>query len=289
MTHDRDIERILSHWLGDGPTEVPDRVMDDVAGRIERQPQRPAWRVNWRNPTMTTSLRTVAAVAAVVIFAVGAIYLIGPGSGPGVGGGPDRTASPSPTVSPTPAPSLKAISSSTFQPALHLEAPADWSITDGNRTFNLDAPAAFSGSSIGVMTAPFVRFDDRDCQNRAPAGVGTSVAEVVATLSGDPRLLVSPAPAVAVGDLTGQALDIQVARTWTGTCGWSNGKRAVLILSATDTGPAFGLQGTERARFIFLDVGGSVVSVNIGVPDESKFEAFVAEATPIVESMRFTQ
>ena len=37
MTQQRDIERLLDQWFSDGPTEAPDRVIDIVADRIERQ------------------------------------------------------------------------------------------------------------------------------------------------------------------------------------------------------------------------------------------------------------
>ena len=64
----------------------------------------------------------------------------------------------------------------------------------------------------------------------------------------------------------------------------------VHILGTTDdiSGPGFLLAGTERTRFIFLDVGESVVSINIGVTGGTDFEAFAAEVMPIIESMRFT-
>ena len=45
MTQQRDIERLLDHWFADGSSVAPDRVIDVVADRIERQPQRPAWRL----------------------------------------------------------------------------------------------------------------------------------------------------------------------------------------------------------------------------------------------------
>jgi hypothetical protein len=228
-------------------------------------------------------------VAAVVLVALGAIYLLRPSSGPNVGE-PNPTASPSPAAPASPSASPSSISSVTFKPTLSLVAPAGWTGSDGDRTFILNAPTASSeaGNSIGIMSGPFVRFDDKDCENKAPAAVGTSVAEVVATLAGDPRLVAtSPQPAT-VGALTGQMLDIQVAPSWTGTCAWSGGEPAVLIVSATDTGPAFGTGGAERARYIFLDVGGSLVSINTGAPNGSAFEALMAEVMPIIESMRFT-
>jgi hypothetical protein len=288
MTHERDIERILSHWLGDGPTEVPDRVMNVIADRIVRQPQRPAWRLNWRDANMHTSLRAAAVLAAVVIFAVGAFYLRGPGSGPTTGG---QGGTPSPIPTPTPSPSLRSLSPLAFRPVTHLALPDGWVVPgDDPRSFTLAPPAGppEAGGSIGVMTAPFVSFADRDCEGRAPAGVGTSIAEVVAALAGDPRLVTTPAQAVTVGDRTGQMLDVQVASDWTGTCAWSGGTPAVVILSATDTGPAVGLGAGERSRFIFLDIAGSVVSINIVTSDGSTFEAFVTRAMPIVDSMRFT-
>jgi hypothetical protein len=290
MTHERDIERILGHWLADGPTEVPDRVMDVIADRIARQPQRPAWRLDWRDPNMHTSLRAAAVLAAVVILAIGAVYLRGPDSGSNIGS-QTATPSPIPTVAATPAPSLRSLSPLAFRPVAHLEMPDGWVIPgDVLRNFTLAPPAGSSeaGGSIGVMTAPFVSFADGDCEGQAPAGVGTSIAEVVAALAGDPRLAATPPQAVTIGDRTGQMLDVQIASDWTGTCGWSEGMPAVLLLSATDTGPASGLRGTERARLIFLDVEDAVVSINVGTSDGSKFDAFVAQAMPIVESMRFT-
>jgi len=286
MTHDRDIERILGRWLADGPIEVPDRVMDVVADRIARQPQRQAWRLDWRHPTMTTGLRAAAGLAAVIVLAVGAFYLWGSPSGSNIGG-PTATPSPSPTASPTPAPSLKSFTSSTFQPTLRFEAPASWVFNDGIRASSIEVPTA-GGGNIGLMTAPFVDFADRDCSERAPAGVGTSFAEVVTALGEDARLLTTAPQPVTVGDRTGQTLDIRIAADWSGTCAWSDGMPAVLILSATDTGPAFGLRGTERARLIFLDVDGSLVSLAISPADASTFDDFVAQTTPIVETMRFT-
>ena len=95
------------------------------------------------------------------------------------------------------------------------------------------------------MSGPFVTFKDPSCGDQAPAAVGTSVTEVVASVAADPRLVVTPPQAVTVGGRSGQMVDISVAPTWTGTCDWSAGKGGVLIVSATTTGPAFGIGGTD--------------------------------------------
>ena len=87
MTQQRDIERLLDLWFSDGPTESPDRVIDVVADRIERQPQRPAWRFHLREIHVNTMLRAGIAVAAVVVVAFIAVQLL-PGQSGVTGGQP---------------------------------------------------------------------------------------------------------------------------------------------------------------------------------------------------------
>ena len=95
MTQQRDIDHLLDQWFSDGPTHAPDRVIDVVADRIERQPQRPAWRCHLREIHVNTIVRAGAAMAAVVIVAIIGFNLL-PGSGVG---GPGPTTSPSPATS----------------------------------------------------------------------------------------------------------------------------------------------------------------------------------------------
>jgi hypothetical protein len=107
MTHDRDLERILDNWLADGPTHVADRVIDEMASRIARQPQRPAWRLRpWRFPTMSTQLRLAAIVGALLIAALAGALLLSAGGGgsstPGVGPTPTPMVFRSGTHSSTP-------------------------------------------------------------------------------------------------------------------------------------------------------------------------------------------
>jgi hypothetical protein len=102
MTQQRDIERLLDQWFSDGPTQAPDRVLVAVTDRIERQSQRPAWRLNRRPIAMNISARIAAAAAAVVAIAIIGYTLLPSSSGVG---GPSETitptASPTPSVPPT--------------------------------------------------------------------------------------------------------------------------------------------------------------------------------------------
>ena len=62
MTSERDIERLLDCWFTDRPTEVADRVLDEVADRIGRQPQQQAWRVLRRDSHVNSYLKPLLAV-----------------------------------------------------------------------------------------------------------------------------------------------------------------------------------------------------------------------------------
>jgi len=100
MTQQRDIERLLDHWFTDGPGRASDRVIDIVTDRIERQSQRPAWRLHWRPIPVNTYMKIAVAAATVLAVAILGYNLL-PGRSTGVGGPPP---SANPTVSQTATP-----------------------------------------------------------------------------------------------------------------------------------------------------------------------------------------
>jgi hypothetical protein len=77
MTSERDFDRLAEAWLELGPHEAPDRVVAAVLQAIETTPQerrRIVW-PTWR-PFPMNRLPVVAAVAAVVVIAIGAGVLL---------------------------------------------------------------------------------------------------------------------------------------------------------------------------------------------------------------------
>lgn len=111
MTNERDIDRLLDHWLSDGPTEVSDRVVLDVADRIERQSQRPAWRFPRRPTIMTSSVRWAAVLVALALMAVVGFAVLGRPSDSGIVG-----VSPSDSSAPTDSPGASNDSTPTASP-----------------------------------------------------------------------------------------------------------------------------------------------------------------------------
>ena len=68
MSHDPLFDHAARDWLSDGPTRLPERVVQSVLLTVETTPQSRGLRALWRNPRMLTF--AAAAVAAVVIGAV---------------------------------------------------------------------------------------------------------------------------------------------------------------------------------------------------------------------------
>jgi hypothetical protein len=242
---------------------------------------------------MQGNLRTIASVTAVALFAV-------------VGCAAAATPAPSPNGTSTSSPSASAASTSLaspsssalqtrssfhFIPRLRFEVPSGWTtVEDHDRSYVLG-----SGTDAIILQAdPVIATDERDCEGLAAPGGASTVDWIIATLVNDPRLVIGFRRHVVIGRFEGegQSIDIQLDPAWTGTCKWSDGKPAALILTVADPpGPFFGIVGPERVRLILLDVRSDawsgVVSIGIDSVDGSNFDALVSKATPIVESFQF--
>lgn len=84
MTTERDFDRLARAWLEQGPDEAPDRVVAAVlqAAETTSQVRRPIRWLPWRSITMTR-LRMGAAIAVVLVVAVGGVYLLSRNNGVG--------------------------------------------------------------------------------------------------------------------------------------------------------------------------------------------------------------
>ena len=96
MTRERDIERVLDAWFEPGPSEMPDRLFDDVLARVDRLPQRRAL-PTLRFPAMNSRIRWLALAAAALVVAVAGLALINRPNNSDVGASPTPSGEPSPT------------------------------------------------------------------------------------------------------------------------------------------------------------------------------------------------
>ena len=127
MNERPDIDRVLGHWFEDGPTAMPDRVVDVVARRIRLRPQRRSWRLLRRSPMRTPIAYGLAAAAVLVVAVVGFNLL--PKS-PSVGG-PLATATTAPTETSegsSSSPASTVVDASAFGVPLTLTLSGGWTL-----------------------------------------------------------------------------------------------------------------------------------------------------------------
>jgi len=97
MNRAPDVEFVLRAYLADTDDRAPDRVLDDVAARIRREPQRRSWRLPGRLYMNGYTKLAAVAAAAIVVAIVG--WQLLPSGQDGVG-----ASTPVPTVRPTATP-----------------------------------------------------------------------------------------------------------------------------------------------------------------------------------------
>jgi hypothetical protein len=308
MTSERDIERLLDRWFTERSTDVADRVLDEVADRIGRQPQQRAWRVLRRDTHVNSYLKPLIAVAAVIVIAVAGIAYFAQPSEPGAGGAVPPTPSPSPTASASPSavPSAAAVlppwftpesgsngagilpagshTTQSFAPGSTFRLPEGWvNDIDTNEFFGLfpDTPAneaafARSGHPGQVIFMGFVDTPALGVCDGVGDTHGSTSAELVESLVADEGLVTSEPVEVTMGDLTGLRVDAHLDPDWTESC------------KPNSDDPPTKEDKDRRGRFVFLDIpGGGKLLMIIDSATSAGFEPLLAEAMPIVESFDF--
>lgn len=307
MTQQRDIERLLDLWFSDGPTESPDRVIDVVAARIERQTQRPAWRFLLREIHVNTMLRAGIAVAAVVVVAI--VFELLPARS-GVTGGPSPIPTSIVTAPPSAAPSPNGsvaaancnngqgclsplaagpVTARFFTPKLSFTAPVGYIVfEDTAQTFGvLTAHAGSDNARFYVFRDPAPSTNDNGCEGDPNPTIGAlTVDSISSAFAADKRFEVTTPAPVKIGRYSGKTFDLQLSSTWTGTCPWSNGKPGAMVLTVqsgpTSTSPSYGLASGDPPLTVYLlDVGG--VPIWVQVPGRGGY----IELLPVLQTLSF--
>ena len=313
MTQPRDIERLLDTWFADGSSVAPDRVIDIVADRIERQPQRPAWRLDWRHLTMNPLAKAGAAIAAVVLIAVVGYNLL-PGTSNGVGApGPSAspTVTPSPTTSPTPTASasqgVRALPDSVLKAGTYsmdhiagvtitATVPEGWRGVPGFGIVgpnDADAPIGIGLVFIQASGA----FDDPCHWDKAGTGstdqpgekvVGPTVGDLVADIRAN-RSYTSTVPTDIVLDgRSGKQVDLHLPSDVSlASCDKEAGDSSGSYYVLTPPAPVYAQGAGNRSHLRIVDVDGTRLIVL--VMDYELTPANVqAQAQSIIDSIKFS-
>jgi hypothetical protein len=172
--------------------------------------------------------------------------------------------------------------------ALTYTVPGGWAqVDDFPETFGLMPSSDYAGwpandndvSSLFVFAQPRALSQDTPCSGDVDPSVERTVGGLVGWLRELPGLVVADAASITVDGRLGTAVDLRIDPSWTTACG---GGTTPEILYMTPEVGIFGLEA--RTRLIFVDLGdGDVLGIGIAAPTD-RFDAFVADSLPIIES-----
>jgi hypothetical protein len=308
MNQRSDIDRILQVWMADGPTVMPDRVVDVVATRIGVQRQRRAWPFPGR--TTVNNLKLIAAVAAVLILGVVGYNLL-PGQGVGVPH-PTPTAAPTPTLLPTPSftatpepiaceddlpgclgpLSAGAHESSQLEPKLFYETtgePGEWlNVIDLSTVYKIDLgnpndPYVIAWTNVAIG-------NDLDaCVVKPTVGAGNTVQDWIDMLQAHPGLDATTPTPIDLGGSKGQSIEVTVKPGYS-ACP-SNGTQAVTFIIDTDpvagTIP-YGVGTGQRMLLDIIDVDGKTVILQVyGPTNRDTFLNVTQKTRDLIDTFKF--
>jgi hypothetical protein len=280
MTSERDIERVLDHWFTERPTQVADRVLDEVAERIGREPQQPA-RLPWRDTHVIGNIKPLAAIAAVVVVAIVGFAVLRPPSGSNVGTGPTPSAVASPTTSPTPSPTPVSITSTNRM--VVQQKPISWTavLPDGwtNEGWFVTPSQGTEGpTGIAVGAPGAINVPSDPCDGVGKVSDSKTPDDVVAALESRTDLVISNKVDTTLGGYAGKRVDIQAPADLSACTD-------LYIIMAEPGGAGYHVQGpSEKIRMWIVDVEGQPIVIQItsfpGTPSED-----VAAAEQIADSI----
>jgi hypothetical protein len=297
MTSERDIDRVLDHWFTERSTLVADRVLDEIADRIARQPQQPAWRLRlWRFPTMSAPIKLVAVgVALLVVLVGGAVFL---------GGG----AAPRPTPSPAPTPASSPIAceddlpgcagmlmggshrSTSLVPPLKYETTGGlWAnVIDSADIYKIDSMSDPTPGhpSIIVWTDASITDQEVPCSDDPDPARGRAAADWIELVTTHPGLVVTNAIELTISGRPARQFELSVAPDWTQTCPGHTGPYVMLLTQRVEDQVAeYGVPADERLLLTVMDVGQrTVVIQSYGPTDATAFDRTMEPIKAVIES-----
>lgn len=276
-----DFDRTARLWLAEGPTEMPDRALQQALDDIHVTSQRRTW---W----LTNPIRIAAVVGAVGLAVVGFQFL-------SLGGRPEGpAATPAATSAATPAATSRALTVDQTQlgPGTYVTAdpfllrvtftlPAGWESAMGGPYFvNLKRPYLPGGVSFSIFDK--VRADpchpDQALLDPTP---GPTVEDLAAALASLPGLDVTTPTDVTVDGYTGKQLTLTAPATFEGCTIYEDG----YVIWELPLGGTKAMSPGERDRVWIVDAEGERLVIHTSeIPGQTSQDQ--AEVQGILDSIR---
>jgi hypothetical protein len=288
----------IADWLEDDPTLAPREVLGTVVAALPSITQRRASRVPWRLPTMLNNRLAVAALATVLVVAIGGFALSrltvpGPG-GPSPMPTSTPTATPLPSVAASPSPANPTITTSdvgralepgtyridAFAAPLSVTLPPNWIVSELSE--NILGFQRLGGGNVNLALIVLDQVYPDPCRTTdGPSPVAPGVDALVAAFSTMPGFSVTDRREATVGGAAGTAFTISNSIDPAGA-GCSQGKLLLGTYDRDGTDIDVEMFGGEQDRFWVVDAGG--VRVLLAITDTPDI---VAGAQPVLDSLAF--
>jgi len=309
MTHDRDVRRLLDAWFAEGPVQVADRVIDDAAARIARQPQRPAWRL-YERPTMPAQFKLIAALAAILVVAAVGYSLLPGSSGPtGPTTAPTPPPSPTVTIAPTATATIATppegpLAAGTYRSRPFADSPMTLDVTVPGGGWSFGLPSSFAGPRgesngpngvvVTFLRAQTINSDpchwDHDGSGSAPqegdVEVGPTVDDLAAALAAGTTYVSTTPVDATLGGYSGKRVDLQLTPDPAGCDTWEGDVSQYFVFGGRD-GAQFAQGDDNLWQITIVDVDGTrLIAVVISYGETSAADLSAAQA--IVDSAVIT-
>jgi hypothetical protein len=289
MNDRSDLDRLLASWFQEGPSTMPERVVDAVSVRIRPRRRATPWRLHARDPRMNNLTRLAGGLAAVLVLVVAGAVFVGKSPPSGAGSSSSHTATTDATASASPAATPRAsalpylpdgtVSAGRYRlyplasaPGLRIDATvpdgwigyAAWAILGPNNT---DPPG---GIGIGFLSPSGVFSDpchwdvagDRSWPQTGVV-VGPTVGDLVAALVANTAYTATAVTDTALGGFPGKRLDLQLPHDIAGCDLDSSGKPRFMVFGGLDGG--LYAQGPDyRMHISIVDVAGTRLVAVLG-------------------------
>ena len=173
--------------------------------------------------------------------------------------------------------------------ALTYSVPDGWHNTEDWPGYYRLAPVnASDGTNIFLASEVVVVSEEDHCAEVPATGVGESAEAIATWLASVTGLDTSTPTRETVGGLDAWAVDVSLDPAWTETCPFSDGApvRGLFTDRAAEEGFHWTIGPEAKSRFYMVDLGdGRALMVEIAGTTAAEFDAFVADASTVVESM----